>query len=133
MFRNQRNTGKLKVEKRFIGQPVEVSLLIDGKPKAKSADASFDTGFVTVDVGTHGVSEEFTSPAQAALYESSLRLRNAGGVVLKQGDGVQVTGGIEVSQRRLDRLPRSRTRRRASRSPWRRTRTRDRSTSPAER
>ena len=54
VFRNQRNTGKLKVEKRFIGQPVEVSLLIDDRPKAKSADASFDTGFVTVDVGTHG-------------------------------------------------------------------------------
>ena len=96
VFRNQRNTGKLKVEKRFSGQPVEVSLLIDGTPKAKSADASFDTGFVTVDVGTHGVSEEFTTAAHAALFESRY-VCAAGGVVLKQGDGVQVTGGIEVS------------------------------------
>ena len=96
VFRNQRNTGKLKVEKRFSGQPVEVSLLIDGKTEAKSADASFDTGFVTVDVGTHGVSEEFTTAAHAALFESRY-VCAAGGVVLKQGDGVQVTGGIEVS------------------------------------
>ena len=97
VFRNQRNTGKLKVEKRFIGQPVEVSLLVDDRPKAKSADANFDTGFVTVDVGTHGVSEEFTSPAQGALYESSYVCTNAGGDVVKQGEGVLVTGGIEVT------------------------------------
>ena len=97
VFRNQRNVGKLTVEKRFIGGPVEVALLIDGKQKAKSAQTSFDTGAVTVDVGTHGVSEEFTSPAQAALYESRYACRNAAGVVLKEGDGVLVTGGIEVS------------------------------------
>ena len=96
VFRNQRNVGKLTVEKRFIGQPVEVSLLIDGKQKAKSADASFGTGPVTVDVGSHGVSEEFTNPAHAALFESRY-VCAAGGVILKQGDGVQVTGGIDVS------------------------------------
>ena len=41
VFRNQRNVGKLTVEKRFIGRPVEVSLLIDdkheGEERAKRA------------------------------------------------------------------------------------------------
>ena len=97
VFRNQRNVGKLTVEKRFIGGPVEVGLLIDGKQKVRSAQASFDTGAVTVDVGTHGVSEEFTSPTQAALYDSRYACRTAAGVVLKEGNGVLVTGGIEVS------------------------------------
>ena len=44
---------------------------------------------MTVDVGTHGVSEEFTNPAHAALFDSRYVCRNAAGVILKQGDGVR--------------------------------------------
>ena len=96
-FRNQRNVGKLTVKKSFGGQPVEVSLLIDGTTKAKSAQQNFGTGPVTVDVGNHAVAETFTNPAHAALFESRYVCETAAGVVLKEGDGPQVTGGIDVS------------------------------------
>ena len=76
---------------------MEVSLLIDGKPKAKSAQQNFGTGPVTVDVGNHAVAETFTNPAHAALFESRYVCETAAGVVLKEGDGPQVTGGIDVS------------------------------------
>ena len=96
-FKNQRNVGRLTVNKTFGGQPVEVSLLIDGTTKAKSAEKNFGTGPVTVDVGNHGVAEEFTNPVHAALFESSYVCRDADEVV-KQGVGTQVTGGIDVSR-----------------------------------
>ena len=83
-------------------------------------------------MGTHGVSEEFTSPAQAALYESRYACRNAAGVVLKQGDGVLVTGGIEVNNG-ASIVCRFTNTKKTLAVAVARTRTRGRSTSPVER
>jgi hypothetical protein len=97
-FRDQRDTGRIKVVKQFVGTPTVVSLLVNGAVKAKSNEQSFSTAFVTLPIGTQQVSEEFANAEIAALYRSSYVCRNGGGDVVRSGDGTTVANGIDLAR-----------------------------------
>jgi hypothetical protein len=95
-FRDQRDTARIKVAKRFLGGRTLVRLLIDGEEHARDDAAAFDTGFVTVPVATHQVSEEFVEPGAAALFGSRYLCRD-GTRVVAQGVGTVVAGGVPLA------------------------------------
>ena len=77
-----------RLRRRFSGQPVEVSLLIDGEPKAKSAATNFDTGAVTVDAGNARGLRRVHDPRARRTLRQQLRLQE------------RRRGGAEAGRRR---------------------------------
>jgi uncharacterized repeat protein (TIGR01451 family) len=95
-FKDQKDTGTLKVAKKFVGTPTSVSLLINGDKKKTSDELTFQTESVTLPVGTQQVSEQFTDPDLAPLYDSSYLCKDADGNPLKSGQGTDVAEGVPL-------------------------------------
>ena len=95
-FRDQRDLARLKVVKHFPAGRTLVSLLLDGQEKARGSAAEFDTGFVTVPIGVHQVSEEFAVPAASALFGSRYACTD-GDRTVAAGVGTLVAGGISLA------------------------------------
>jgi uncharacterized repeat protein (TIGR01451 family) len=97
VFKDQKDTGQLKVAKVFQGTPTTVSLLINGETKITGDGQTFATDLVTVPAGTQQVSEVFKDTDFAALYASSYVCRDQDGHSVASGPGTVVAGGVPVN------------------------------------
>jgi hypothetical protein len=96
VFKNQRDTGQLRVRKVFVGPPTRVSLRINGDTKITDDSQTFETRLVTVPARRHQVDENFVNPATAVLYRSSYVCRDQHDRIIRRGRGAVVARGVPV-------------------------------------
>ncbi len=94
-FKNRRIPAELTVVKVFEGTPVPLGLLVDNEVRKTGSTQTFSTGPLAVRPGHHQVSELFSNPDFAALYESSY-VCVSGTTTVAEGTGTFVAGGVEA-------------------------------------
>src|SRR5262249_31622894 len=97
-FKNQIDTGELRVRKVFVGAPTSVSLQINAQTKITGDSQTFQTALVPVPAPrTHQVAEVFANAAAAALYDSTYICRENGDTnPVASGSGTVVANGVLV-------------------------------------
>ena len=94
-FKNRLIPAELTVVKVFEGTPVQVGLLVDNEVRKTGSTQTFSTGPLASARGHHQVSELFSNPDFAALYESSY-VCVSGTTRSRRVRGRSSTGGVEA-------------------------------------